>query len=279
MTVAAGVIGLKRLYQSIFIDTEATPYISTNDMITIIGDSDDLLIDPIAGFIDGDCLYLQLQLTTLNENHLPDRLLIIENNYIVNIGDVNISRIDKTSVIVEFKSEINYFNNNGEAIVKFNAISSEPITVDGFITDESPPIPEDGIIDRINYDNAITYYGNWEVFVSADSIIEPEYINSIFKGLTTITRVNATSIEVKIFAEEDTPYDLSNIDNRLPIVFEEDNYLLIMLLDGSVINPVLNGSVIDFYVISYSYDMEFIQPANVVEIMFDGEVLFKRAEP
>jgi len=286
-----GIIDFGALYNSIFANPEASQYVSTEDMIIItennnnhvnksitgfIENSDDLLIEPVAGFIDGECLYLQLKLTSQNENPIPDILYIIDGNMLVNVGDVAISHINEKTAIISFMSHI--YNYGDTVVLQFNAISSMPISVESrpdAPSEEPDPVPVDS--NEVSYvtltENAITFLGNWKIEISADSFIEPRYIGSNFRGLVTEIRIQATSIEVSIYADDDVPFDLDNIDSRLPINLDEIESLVITLSDGRKIKPLLNGDMMDSIMISYGYFMEFIIPSDIIAIEFDGENL------
>jgi hypothetical protein len=291
-----GIIDLGSIFNSIFANPEANPYILSDDTIeithssetstneTIIGftanGSDDLMIEPIAGFIDGVSLYLQLKITAQNDNHIPDRLYIIDGTSIRNIGDVAISHIDEKTAIISFLSHILYdFNVGDDVTISFNAISSMPIKVENRPDNaptEPPPEPVDS--NDVSYvaptENAITFFGDWKITVSADSIMQPRTIDSNFRGLSAEIRINATSVEVKVFADEDVPFDFDNVDDRLPSSFDDAETLVITLADGRVIVPMFNGDNMDFSMVAYAFSMEFINPADVVAIEFDREILY-----
>jgi hypothetical protein len=290
-----GVINFGAFFNSIFANPEAAPYVSTDEMITITtnGDeplnesfagftesSNDILIEPIAGFIDGISLYLQLKLTSQNDNPIPDRLYIIDGTSIKNLGDVAISHIDEKTAIISFVTHILYdFNVGDDITIRFNAISSMPIKVENRpdnVPTEPPPQPVDS--DDVTYvaptENAITFLGDWTITVSTDSVIQPITVDSNFRGLSAEIYISATGIEVTIFADEDVPFDLDNVDSRLPMYSREDEVLIISLTDGRAVKPLLNAINMDYSMAAYGHSMEFINPADVVAIEFDGEILY-----
>ena len=281
-----GVIDFGSFYQSIFSNPEAEPYVSTTDMIKLIGSSDDLEIEPIAGFIDGEKLYIQMKITSMNDKSIPEQLYIIDGDYIVNVGDVTISHLDEKTALITFMSHIKSKDREGTTIyLMFNAISSEPISVENRpdnIPTDPPPVPVDNndVGQDIKYSDAITFFGNWEIAVSANSILFLRYIDAHIFGLSSSVRIGATSFEIQLFSNDDNPFnpdsEYNNIENTglpLDLTDIEDGEVFITLDDGTVIIGILQGVTFDNYIASFWYSTEFINPVNVISINFYSEII------
>ena len=286
-----GVIDFGYFYNSIFSNPEAELYVSTDDMISIVGSSTDLEIEPIAGFIDGEKLYVQLKLTSLNDVSIPERLYVIDGSYIVNVGDVTISHIDEKTAMITFMSHIRPTDNEGKNIhLKFNAISSEPISVENRsdnIPTDPPPVPtdENEVVYAIEYYDAVTFLGDWEITVSANSVLFSRYIECNVFGLSTQVRISATSFEIKLFSNDDSPFNPeSSYENKndtgLPFELPEGETggVSLTLDDGSIIEGIFQGMIFDAKIASYWYSTQFVNPVNVVSINFYGEVIDVRID-
>jgi hypothetical protein len=291
----SGIIDFGSLFNSIFANPETTPYIISDDMINItqsgtsranesIADiiansSDDLLIEPIAGFIDGLSLYLQLKITSQNDNPIPDMLYIIDGTSIRNIGDVAVSHIDEKTAIISFESHILYdYKSGDDVIINFNALSSLPIVVEnrpGSAPAEPPPEPidsnEESYVTPI--DNAVTFYGDWEIRVSGENVLESRFIDCSVLGLSAQVRISATSLEVQLYSDENEPFDVTadSLDNEIPLDLPiESGFVTVMLTDGRIVELMFNGVIFDTMTASFMYSMEFVNPADVVSIDFYG---------
>ena len=271
---ANGIIDFGRFYNSIFSNPEAEPYVSTEDMISIIGNSDDLVIEPIAGFIDGDWkLYIQLKLTVQNGVPLPEALYILDGDHLINLGEVAITKVDERMAIISFRALNGRGNDRSEAIsVKFDAISSEQYVIVGTSED------------------TITYFGDWEILISADNVIETRFVEGNFEGRSALVRIEATVVEVQVFGGEDSPY-LTDSSGRINYSYDPEGTIKITLADGRVIEESMVESFADavgngnndtfdehgnriYGMASYWCRLEFVNPADVISVELFGEPVF-----
>gem|GEM_PF-7133588 len=284
---ATGIIDFGRFYGSIFSNPEASPYISTEDMISVIGSSEDLTIEPIAGFIGGEWnLYIQLKLTAKNNVPFPETLYILNGNQLVSIGDVVITEIDESTAIISFRTHDGRRNGNAETMrVIFNAVSSSPYAFDSSGNVETAPIiGADG-----TYEYAITYFGDWEVLVSANNLIETRFVEGSFEGRNATVRIEATTVEIQVFGNKDAPY-LVDSSGWINYRYDPEGTMKITLADGRVIEETRisvsagvgsNKNAVDehgnrvYGMASYScISIEFMNPADVISVELYGEQIF-----
>jgi len=295
-----GVLDLSRFYKSIFANTEASPYIVvgdeitiTNDILSNTGNSSDLAIKPLAAFISGWMIYVQIEVTVLNDVPLPDTLYILDGDTWINVGEVEISRLDEMSAVLSFTTmghhvtylangETVYYNSpeweqTDMVILKFDTISSVlPFT-----------------------DDNVSYNGQWEISVNLDYTtlkrIKPGYIETYYKEFFASVEVSATSFGVVLYPNEGTEfvtrdtYMIESIemlpellwafydDNGLPApsIDERIGDVVITLADGTIIKPLQESTSNDNMMASYAYSMEFINPEEIVSIVFLGEELLR----
>jgi hypothetical protein len=279
----SGVIDFGRFYNSIFSNPKASPYVSTEDMISIIGSSDDLSIEPIAGFVGGEWnLYIQLKLTALSDTPIPEKLYILDGDFPINLGDTTISKVDGRTAIVSFRTHSGRRDSQSETIsVKFNAISSTPYRIDNTGNPDNALVV--GIPD--SSEDALTYYGDWEVLLSANNTIETRFVKGSFDGRDATVRVEPTVIEIQVFGNEDAPY-LVDSSGSINYRFDPEGTIKITLADGRVIEESRvevdvgagsNNDAVDehgnkvYGMASYWCSIEFVNPAYVVSVELFGE--------
>jgi hypothetical protein len=289
---AAGIIDFGKFYNSIFSNPDASPYVSTNDMISISGGGDDLLIEPIAGFIAGEGnLYIQLKLTALNDIPLPETLYILNGNHVINLGDVVISKVDERTAIISFRTHDGRRDSESEMIsLKFDAVSSVPMRIDNNGEPDSAPIVS--ICESDSLENAITYSGQWEVLVSSNSIIETRYVDGNFEEREARVRIEATVVEIQVFGNEYAPF-LVDSSGSINYRFDSKGTIRITLVDGRVIENSMveseagagsNNDAVDehgnrdYGMASYWCSIEFINPADVIGIELFGEQVFSASD-
>jgi hypothetical protein len=262
----SGIIDFGRFYNSIFLNPEASPYVSTDKLISIVGGSDELLIEPLAGFIGGEWnLYIQLKLTALNDVPLPEALYILDGDSPVNIGDTVITKMDERTAIISFRTHSGRSDSQSETIsLTFNAVSSVPYRIDNTGNPDTAPI----VGMPGSFEDAFTYFGDWEVLVSANSLIDTKFIEGSFEGHNATVRVEATVIEFQIFADY--------YNNPFPFDIMEEDKVTILLSDGLSIHPKLQGTMYDSEMAAIWYAIDFINPADVIGIEFCGVTLYSQ---
>ena len=282
----SGVIDFGRFYNSIFSNPEASSYISTDEMISVIGNSNDLSIEPIAGFIGGEWnIYIQLKLTSQSDVPLPETLYILDGDFPINLGETTITKLDERTAIVSFRTHNGRKDSQTETIsVKFNAVSSVPYRIDNAGNPDSAPIV--GIPGSL--ENAITYYGDWEVLVSANSLIETRFVEGSFEGRNATVRIEPTEIEIQVFGNEYAPFVVDS-SGWINYRFDPEGTIRITLADGRVIEESgvqvsagagSNNDAVDehgnrdYGMASYWCDIEFANPADVISVELYGEPIF-----
>ena len=282
----SGVIDFGGFYNSIFSNPEASPYISTENMISVIGNGGDLNIEPIAGFIGGEWnLFIQLKLTAKSDVPLPETLYILDGDFPVSIGETTITKLDERTAIISFRTHSGRRDSQSEMIsVKFNAVSSVPYRIDNAGNPDSAPIA--GMPG--SFENAITYYGDWEVLVSANSLIETRYVEGSFEGRSATVRIESTAVEIQVFGNEYAPY-LVDSSGWINYRYDPEGTIKITLSDGRVIEESRvevsagassNNDGVDengnrtYGIASYWCSIEFVNPADVISVELYGEPIF-----
>ena len=283
---ATGFIDFGKFYNSIFSNPEASPYISTNDMISINGNSDDLSIEPIAGFIGGEWnLYIQLKLTALNDVPIPETLYILDGDFPINLGATTITAVDEKTAIISFRTHSGRRDSQTETIsVRFDAVSSVPHRIDNTGNQDTAPIV--GMPDSMK--DAFTYYGDWEVLVSTNSQIGTRFIEGSFEGRSATVRIESTVIEIQVFGSADAPF-LVDSSGWINYRYDPDGTMKITLADGRVIEESRvevsagagsNNDAVDeqgnrvYGLASYWCNIEFLNPAEVISVELYGESIF-----
>jgi len=268
-----GIIDFGGFYNSIFSNPEASPYVSSEDMISVNGSGDDLIIEPIAGFIAGDeNLYIQLKLTILNNMPTPEAISILNGDYPINLADTTVVKVDENTVIISFKTHSGHWDNQTEMMsVRFNAISSVPPWA--YYTE--------------NFDSTkdtFTYFGDWEVLVSTNSRVEPRHVEGSFEEREAKVRIEATLIEIQVFGNEEAPF-IADSTGWIDYRHDLDGTIKITLHDGRIIEESMIASSVgagsdysfvedngnrNYGMASYWCDIEFIYPADVIGIELFG---------
>jgi hypothetical protein len=281
---ATGIIDFGRFYNSIFSNPdasqyiaapEASPDIAAGNTITVIGSGGDLTIEPVAGFVGGEWnLYIQLKLTALDGIPLPETLFILDGDYIINVGDATTTKVDERTAIISFRTHSGRKNDQNETIsVKFDAVSSVPYRIDNNGNPDSAPTVMPG-----SFDDAITYYGNWEVMVSANNVIDTRFVDGSFEGRDATIRIEATVVEIQVFSNENAPY-LIGPDGWIDYRHDPEGTIRITLADGRVIEEAGVESSCDVGgdgsgMASYWRSIEFVNPADVISVELYGVTVF-----
>ena len=280
---AAGIIDFGKFYNSIFSNPEASQYVSTEDMISVSGSGEDLIIEPIAGFIGGEWnLYIQLKLTVQNDVPLPEMLYILNGDQLVNLGDVAITKVDERTAVVSFRTHDGRRNSQSDTIsLKFDAVSSAPYVIENTGNVDSAPIV--GMAGT--FEDTITYFGDWEVTVSADNQIETRFVEGSFEGRNATVRIEATVVEIQVHGNEEAPY-LVDSSGRITYRFDPEGTIRITLANGRIIEESRvelsvdagsNNDAVDehgnrdYGMASYWCSIEFVNPEDVICVELYGE--------
>ena len=105
----SGIIDFSTIFDSIFRNKEATPYIQTGDDIAVQPyeplSEDEITVEPIAAFLEParSGMYLELRITDPTGTRLSDSLLFLTRSglmeYPLSTGDVSVELIDKNTAI------------------------------------------------------------------------------------------------------------------------------------------------------------------------------------
>jgi hypothetical protein len=256
-------------------------------MISVIGSSNDLSIEPIAGFIGGEWnLYIQLKISALNDAPIPETLYILDGDFPINLGDTTISKVDERTAIVSFLTHSGRRDSQSETInVKFNAVSSAPYRIDNSGNPDSTPVV--GL--PASFEDAFTFYGDWEVLVSTNSLIENRFVEGSFEGRNATVRIESTVIEIQVFGNEDAPF-LVDASGWINYRYNPEGTMKITLSDGRVIEEsrveVSAGAGSDndavdehgnrvYGMVSYWCNIEFVNPADVISVELYGEPIVR----
>jgi len=298
---ATGVIDFGRFYNTIFSNPEALPFITEDDIITSSEDSSELTIEPVAVFADGWQIYIQLKVTVLNGVPLPDTIYLFDGNTWINYGETTVSRLDEASAVISFMTLGNHvtFIKDGSPVFyhtpeweqadtvtfKIDAVSSSPFrnAESGVYVSGSPEEEE-----------FVFYSGQWEFSVPIDketvNRIDPGFIETVYEGLYATASIHATSFEVRLYSNENTPFEIKDYgigtdvvnytfydDNGLPepSFVEKTGDVVITLADGRTVEPRISSTSNDDMLACYTYTMGFINPEDVVSVMFFGVELIK----
>jgi len=311
---ATGVLDFGRFYESIFANPEASPYIVTGEGISIIeenntnavlhnediinndGNGSDLTIEPVAAFIDGWQIYIQIKVTVLNDVPLPDTLYIYDGNTWINYGETTVSRLDEASAVISFMTlgnHVTYFKDGSPVYYhtpEWEQADTVTLTIDAV---SSSPIRDMDVLGP-SEEEYVIYNGQWELSISIDnetvSRIDPGFIKTDYMGLDTTVTVHATSITISIYAGEGTPFIMKEIysiedllndtyyeDNGLPVPSKQERTgdVVITLIDGRKVEPLVESLSNDDMQACYSYSMEFINPEDILSVLFFGVELIK----
>lgn len=282
-----GFIDFGSFYNSIFANPEAVRHVSTDNKITVYGNSDDLIIEPIAAFRATSEVYLQLKITTLNGELLPETLFFLSGDYVINLDNVMISRIDDYSAIVTFSTNVwrpytldsgkIYIDGiNPDTVVTFDAVSSVPERIATY--KEAYPPPTVNSTGDVSYENAITFYGSWEITLVSPVSLSNRLIFTDFNGIRMQIMISPVKMYIDLFNDENTPFLSSGYVDELPFDSLNEGLIIIMLNDGRVVEPQLEGGMIDDFMARFWYLMEFIDPDNVISVEING-IIFKEQDP
>jgi hypothetical protein len=283
-----GVIDFGRFYNSIFSNPASSPYIAvpeastdatTENTITVIGSSDDLTIEPVAGFVGGEWnLYIQLKLIAHNDVTFSDTLYIFDGDYMINLGDTTVTRIDERTAIISFRTHDGRRDSeNGTIGVKFDAVSSVPYR----ITKDGNPDSASTVSMPVSSSDTTTYYGDWEVVVSANNVIDTRFVDGSFERRAATVRIEPTVVEIQVFSSEAAPY-LFNSDGRIDYRYDPEGKIRITLTDGRVIEEARIESICDVGgdgsgMASYWCSIEFVNPADVFSVELFGETVIDKS--
>jgi len=112
----------------------------------------------------------------------------------------------------------------------------------------------------IRYEHVMT--GNWEITVSGGSVMETREFIGEFEGNSTNVTIGATVIEFHIF----TDY----LNYPFPYDYMADDAVIIFLSNGISVYPRFEGHMNDTTTAAIWYSMDFINPADVVSVIFYG---------
>ena len=104
--------------------------------------------------------------------------------------------------------------------------------------------------------------GNWEITVFSGNVLEARELHGEFEGHGTRVILGATLVEIQIFTDyysKGFPYDVMEADA-----------VTILLKDETVINTRHFASWVDQTTASFSYNMGFVNPSDVVSVTFCG---------
>ncbi|MDR0813632.1 MAG: hypothetical protein LBO63_06495 [Oscillospiraceae bacterium] len=104
--------------------------------------------------------------------------------------------------------------------------------------------------------------GNWEIEISGDNPAHPRAIGGIFDGHEAQAVLGVTNIEFNVFADY--------LSNLFPFDCSAEGIVELTLADGTVVHPRFTSSMLDNTMANFSYDMEFVDPASVVNVKFCG---------
>jgi len=274
---ATGIINvdIRGFYDSIFSNPESSPYIANEDLITITGSGSDLVIKPIAGFIDEPRVYIQLELTTQTDKQFPETLFFYNNGFWISEGDTEITVIDEHSAIVSFKTSMGFASRDpqsGELHFSFDAISSAV----GLSYDNGYEESLSNVGTPSSDSNDFTCYGQWVISLSQDSIVVPRTVECSFEGRDAEMTIAATSIGIRVFGSQDAPYTIDS-SGSVSYQYDAEGTIKITLADGSVIEKSRIESSADvggdWGMASYSCTTSFINPADVISVELFGVVL------
>ena len=246
---ASGVVNFGEIFNSIFRNEEATPYVQVDKGITVLHNEGEVSVEPLAAFIvpadgaDGG-LFMELRIRDLKGTGvLSDSLVFLwDNGYIsdleLNTGEVQVSVIDENTVVAGL-----------------------------FISPHS--VGRNVRIDKIvSGDTILT--GNWEFTISSDNALKQRKLYGTFEGNRTEVTLNGTGIEFWVYADytsKEFPY------SSFPFDITAVDAVIVQLIDGTLVYPSFNSDMVDSTVATFSYRTIFIDPVSIESVTFCGTTI------
>jgi hypothetical protein len=266
---ATGVIDFGEVYNSIFRNDKAAPYVVTSDNIEEIANSGELDIKLISAFTSDKNAYVQLEIT--GENIPEELFFFVHDEEYLAFSELTalpltdeapvITRIDKNTVRAELRLTQHYFTYY--AFVK-DPEKEQLVGVVMFDTVSSSSVPDDA--------NAMVFTGQWryefDVIDDLHGEMRDVYMTDI-GGHEGAVDYSATEVCIYVF-------DLSE-NGGFDFPYDSENAVILRLKDGSTVtarfasieywdDPSRVGGAL-------TYSIEFTNPAEVESISFCGEVL------
>lgn len=238
---ATGVIDFGAFYNSLFASDKASPYVASRNEISASSNGD-LSIEPLAAILDDERLYIQLKITGLSSKTLPDSLYFFNNGQRLDIGDGYIISVDDNTVI----ANIMVFARNiddGKIELRFDKISA--------VYDDS------GM--------ATSFSGDWDFLIPADKLLKTKILDDVFIGYGTRVLIGATLLKIEVFSD----FSKGGID----FDYMAPGAAVLNLKDGTTVPLTFSGQFTDNRVSAFDYNMEFVNPIDVVSVAFCGVTL------
>lgn len=235
------------LYNSIFNSKEAAPFVQTGDGITVLHNEGDVSVEALAAYYEParSGLYMQLRITDLSgSGRLTESLVFLRDNgyisdLVITTGKVNVLSIDESTVVVSL------------FITSFT--EGQTVSFDSIVSGDA------------------TITGKWEYAISNENVLSERMLYGEFEGSDAQVFLGGTVVEIIVFADyrsEDYP------DTVFPHDFAAEDTVIINLLDGSSVRPKFEGYFVDNSPqSSFVYGMEFVNPADVVSVVFCGTTI------
>ena len=250
----SGVIDFGGVFQSIFRNETAAPYIQIGEDITTHANEGEIEVELIAAFLDNTRiggLYLELKIHDPTGERLSESLVLLRRDERLGYdpisnpwGQVEVEFLD------DYTLRAGFFVDNGLALteagdilVRFDMIAS------GIQNQDS------GVALSTEY-AAHTMLGNWEFVIPSDTALQAGTFEGYFEGHLTRVTLGATNVEIEIFVGD---FDIF-----------QDNPLVLYLADGTSVEPRFNGAEGGCDMATLQYSMDFIHPEDVVRITFRG---------
>jgi len=249
----SGVIDFDSIFQSIFRNETAAPYVQTGADITVHANEGDVEVELIAAFWDDTRiggLYLELEIHDPTGERLSDTLVLLRwdewlgYDPITNPwGQVEVEFLDNYTLRAGFFVYAGLaLTEARDILVRFDMIASG--------------IQDSGVSLSTEY-AAHTMLGNWEFVIPNDTALQAGIFKGYFEGHPTQVTLGATNVELEIF--------VGGFD-----IFQ-DNPLVLYLADGAIVEPRFNGAEGGVYdLATLQYSMDFIHPEDVVRVTFRG---------
>ena len=271
-------INLGALYNSIFNNEEAAPYIQTRGGITIIRNEGDVTIEPIAVFYDSilSTAHIHMLIHDPVGGRLAKTFFFSKDDSWWFAGEIKGRVIDAhtASVVLPLSALSSEEHDEGLLYIPswdpdredFMYIGDLTFSFDMIATGDDPEVPMFSIFE-----------GNWEFSVTGIHKLPERRLYGEFDGHEAQASLGALSLRIIIPADY-FMYDEVNdeFDFTFPFNVEEKNAVTITLKDGTVIHPELSGygSGIDEKRSFIYYMMDiFVDPGDVAGITFFGSLL------
>ena len=120
-------------------------------------------------------------------------------------------------------------------------------------------------------DHTIT--GNWEFTISGGNLLETRWLDGEFEGNSIRVLLGATLVEFQISADYLGDNDEFPLTNSFPYDPMASEAATILLADGTTVYPRFSASMLDSMTASFSYEMGFVNPVDIVSVTFCGTTI------